>query len=107
MSFVHRVSIPSDHPSLPGHFPGNAIVPGVVLLERVQQALHLWHADYSLTGLVQVKFSAPLRPCQEVDIVLEELRAGRLRFECRQGTQLVASGVLTVGADAGAGMDES
>ena len=34
-----RFTIPDDHPSLPGHFPGHPVVPGVVLLDRVLQAI--------------------------------------------------------------------
>lgn len=30
-----EVTIPLDHASFPGHFPGNPILPGVLLLERV------------------------------------------------------------------------
>ena len=35
---VRRV-ISADHPSLPGHFPGMALVPGVVILDEVLAAL--------------------------------------------------------------------
>ena len=35
--------ISADHPSLPGHFPGHPIVPGVVLLDRVLEAIETGH----------------------------------------------------------------
>ena len=35
MQFV----VAPDHPSLPGHFPGRPLVPGVVLLDRVLEAI--------------------------------------------------------------------
>lgn len=56
--------VPADHPSLPGHFPGNPIVPGVLLLD------HVLHALRGLTGLDmshlrQVKFSSALLPQEQ------------------------------------------
>lgn len=35
MDFV----VPHDHPCLPGHFPGRPVVPGVVVLDHVLQAV--------------------------------------------------------------------
>src|SRR3546814_2617840 len=46
MSFV----IAADHPSLPGHFPGRPLVPGVVVLDRVLDAIEA-HAGVALGAL--------------------------------------------------------
>ncbi len=54
--------IGADHPCLPGHFPGNPIVPGVVLLDEILARL-----GRELT-LVAAKFTAPVRPGQMVMI---------------------------------------
>ncbi len=36
VAMIERVvTIPADHPSLPGHFPGRPIVPAVVILDEV------------------------------------------------------------------------
>ena len=39
------LSVPAQHPSLAGHFPGNPIVPGVVLLDEVIAAAEAWLGD--------------------------------------------------------------
>ncbi|RBC43168.1 hypothetical protein BRN41_12545, partial [Xanthomonas oryzae pv. oryzae] len=39
MDFV----VPHDHPCLPGHFPGRPVVPGVVVLDHVLQAVEALH----------------------------------------------------------------
>ena len=54
-------SVAAGHPSLAGHFPGNPVVPGVLLLDRVIGALHQ-STGLSVTGLKQVKFVSTLLP---------------------------------------------
>ena len=57
------IGIPADHPSLPGHFPGRPIVPGVVLLDCVIASAERWlQRPLSLRALPQAKFVAPLLP---------------------------------------------
>ena len=79
-----RCVIPADHPALAGHFPGNPIVPGVVILDRVIQALMDWKPGGRLTGMPTVKFLAPLYSQQAFTIRLVEAGPGRVRFECLQ-----------------------
>ena len=84
MSISDRESICIDaaHPALAGHFPGNPVVPGVVLLERVldfaQRRFGL-HAD--TMRLPQAKFLQPLLPGQTAEIVLERIGLERIGLE--------------------------
>ncbi len=65
-----KFRIDASHPSLPGHFPGNPIVPGVVLLDRVCAAIEAAHGGECALRLPQVKFLQPLLPGQEADVEL-------------------------------------
>ncbi|MGO1000615.1 hypothetical protein [Lysobacter sp. CA196] len=85
-------AIPSDHPCLPGHFPGRPLVPGVVLLEQVIAAVEAAHGPLSGLRLPQVKFLQPLLPEQSAQVELETLGAARWRFRVRRGDDLLASG---------------
>ena len=91
-----RFSVPHDHPCLDGHFPGRPLVPGVVLLERVLEAVEAAHGRRGALGMPQVKFVQPLLPDEEAEVVVEG-QAPRWRFQVLRGTTLLASGVLEEG----------
>jgi len=95
MTFRDTIRIAADHPSLPGHFPQQPVVPGVLLLDHVAAALQRWRG-LQIAQLVQVKFVQPLLPEQSADLLLET-RAERFVFEIRRDTQLIASGLLVAG----------
>ena len=48
--------IPADHRALPGHFPGNPVVPGVVLLDHALGVLARQVPDLRVNGMRHVKF---------------------------------------------------
>lgn len=89
--FHARFRIGRDHPALPGHFPGHAVVPGVVLLDRVAAALESWRGA-RIAGLPQVKFLAPLLPEQEAEIVLHD-DGKSIHFSIFHAGSLIASGI--------------
>jgi 3-hydroxyacyl-[acyl-carrier-protein] dehydratase len=81
-----------DHPCLPGHFPGHALVPGVVLLEHVAKALRAWR-NQRLVRIVEAKFVAPLYPGEPAELALDD-KAGRIRFEIFRDSQVLARGLI-------------
>lgn len=94
---VHErvLSIGDDHPSVAGHFPGNPVVPGVVLLDEVLDTLRRGStAQLSVTGLPMVKFASPMRPGEVVIIRVEEDATALATFSCRVDARLIASGVI-------------
>ena len=91
MSFSVEVAIPADHPSFAGHFPGNPIVAGVLVLDQVRLAVQAWQPGAELESLTQVKFAAPLLPNDSFTIQLQE-QQGKYRFHCERDAVLVAQG---------------
>lgn len=91
-TFRFPLRVPVTHPALPGHFPGQPLVPGVVMLDAVAQALRAWRGE-RLARIVEAKFIAPLEPDGSAEVRLDE--AGeRVRFEIRCDDQLLARGIV-------------
>lgn len=91
--------VASNHPCLPGHFPGNPIVPGVVLLTEVWRAAQReFDGQLGLIGVPVAKFHAPLLPDCEFSIELARSGAATIRFKVVRGSTLIASGSLACSA---------
>ncbi len=90
--------IHADHPSLPGHFPGAPLVPGVVILDEVVAAVDEWRRDSQLSGVRSVKFLAPLKPEQPFTISLSATskNASEVSFRCRAEECVLVEGRLAV-----------
>ena len=84
-------TIPADHPALPGHFPGQPIVPRVVVLGRVVEVIEAGHGPLPPLRLPQVKFLLPVLPGQAVQVCVEG-EAPRWRFRVLRDDSVVASG---------------
>ena len=76
-----EVRFSADHPTAAGHFPGNPIIPGAVLLDEVLQAMGAAPGDRSV--IRSAKFLQPVRPGDAVVIRWEPDSNGQARFECR------------------------
>ena len=86
--------VPARHPALAGHFPGNPIVPGVVILDAVIAAAEQWlGAGFGVQGVSFAKFVAPLRPDEtaRIDLVF---RGSRLEFSVSRGAIAIAKGAF-------------
>lgn len=85
-SAEHRFD--ADHPTAAGHFPGNPIIPGALLLDHALRAIG---AGAPLE--IQVaKFLRPVRPGDSVAIRWQHQDGGAVKFECRVGDEIALSG---------------
>lgn len=93
--FVQTLCIGASHPALPGHFPDQPLVPGVILLEQVALCLRAWRGQ-RLAQVFEAKFVAPLRPDETAMLRLSATAANgaRIRFEIERDGMLLARGVV-------------
>lgn len=86
--------IPADHPAFAGHFPGQPITPGVVLLDLALTALaRLTGRQLAGSQLSQAKFLSPVAPDTALQLHYEASAKG-VRFVLQDGERKVASGVI-------------
>lgn len=95
--------IPAGHPAFAGHFPGRPLLPGVLLLAEVMEALAA-HPDWqarlgALPVLSAAKFFAPVEPGHRIAIDVHDEPRG-LRFEIHRGDVLTATGQFGAGSGA-------
>lgn len=96
-------TIAADHPALPGHFPGHPVVPGVVLLDHVIDAIGTsLNRPMDAWKLSSAKFLSPATPGETFDLAWDEGTGGAIRFTLRAGARDVASGVIAGAMSGGA-----
>ncbi len=93
--------IAPDHPAFAGHFPGRPLLPGVVLLSLVLQALDAQPALRDRLGAApsidNAKFLKPVGPDTWLRVALRTQGAG-VAFEVRAGEAAVVRGQLSAGS---------
>jgi 3-hydroxymyristoyl/3-hydroxydecanoyl-(acyl carrier protein) dehydratase len=86
--------IPATHPGLEGHFPGNPIVPGVVILDHVVSGLTSQLQGAVLDYISQVKFLRPLLPDAVVTTTYQAKSETLYRFSCVCNSSVMVSGQI-------------
>jgi 3-hydroxyacyl-[acyl-carrier-protein] dehydratase len=89
------VTIGVDHPSLAGHFTGRPVVPGVVMLGEIMNAIREMREEHiEFVGMPSAKFLSPLNPGEPLTIRIDKQGNDAMEFTCTTGPRLIASGCL-------------
>lgn len=94
LALVGCFVVPADHPCLPGHFPGHALVPGVLLLEEALTLILGCISGTTLAGIIAAKFTAMVRPGSAVEVRCTPPALGRVAFTCIVDDRTVARGSI-------------
>ena len=99
MSHSAEIIFAADHPAAQGHFPGNPIIPGAVLLDEVLGAIGAWAgSEAAFFEVLSVKFLRPVRPGSRLTLRWDDGAAGQVKFQCLLAPdQPAASGTLRLG----------
>jgi 3-hydroxyacyl-[acyl-carrier-protein] dehydratase len=87
------------HPAADGHFPGNPIIPGAVLLAETLHAIEAGAESECFPVMVKsAKFFGPTRPGDTVVIEYSRSSGHAISFRCRVKDAPVLSGELQCNA---------
>ncbi len=90
------LQIAADHPTGAGHFPGNPIIPGALLLAEVLRCISCAEGMHPVSCNVKsAKFQHPSRQGDQVDIEYSFLASGSIDFNCAVAGIKVLSGVIS------------
>lgn len=97
MNHATHWTVPLDHPAFAGHFPGNPILPGVVLLDVALQIIATsCGIAPDICEVSSVKFLSPAAPGDELVIRHSVSASGAIRFDINAGTRKIASGSIVL-----------
>lgn len=92
---IERVLQP-DHPASQGHFPGDPIIPGAVLLSETLMAIEAGlGANLVPFQITSAKFLHPTRPGDRVVIEFSRNARGAVRFTCAVEGRPVLTGQMS------------
>ena len=78
-------SFAADNPIFAGHFPGNPIVPGAILLDEIVAAIAAGRS-ISAVEVPSAKFLDMVRPGERLVIRWNDAGDGEIRFTCFAGS---------------------
>lgn len=91
------LEVPTHHPCFAGHFPGNPIVPGALLLQWIADHIARCLDGARLIEIQSMKFTASLKPGDSCKVeLLPKGRGGKFNLHCYADTGTVCKAVLVL-----------
>ena len=93
------IGFPVDHPTAAGHFPGNPVIPGAVLLDTALSAIAA--AEGRRPGpclLRSAKFLHPVRPGDRMRVEWQTAATGGIAFTGSVAGRPVMTGSVAMGS---------
>lgn len=101
-------NVSNNEPFFVGHFPGNPVMPGVLIIEALAQtaailALAEMKSEseriFVLTGIEKARFRRPVVPGDQLDMEVSVIRSRgplwKMRAEARVGSEIAAEAELS------------
>ena len=93
------IELTSSGPLYEGHFPGLPILPGIGLLDLALRALASAGASSPLREIPSLRLRRLVAPGDVLELHVQDLAPdGRVRIEVRRAAEVVANGVVLLGA---------
>jgi 3-hydroxymyristoyl/3-hydroxydecanoyl-(acyl carrier protein) dehydratase len=93
--------VPGNHPALAGHFPGQPVVPAVVLLDMVLAEIRT-RGNFVLKSIPAARFLQPVLPEEPVELILRfigiDTAQTRVSFQGLRAAALAFEGSFIVSA---------
>jgi 3-hydroxymyristoyl/3-hydroxydecanoyl-(acyl carrier protein) dehydratase len=90
------LQIPAVHPCFDGHFPGNPLVPGALLLQWIQALVEEQFPGRQIAEVRSMKFLAPVLPGTHLGVEIDPKQNGDLRVRAFSGTDVICEGSFTL-----------
>lgn len=97
MILEHRLA--PDHSAAQGHFPGNPIIPGAVLLAETLSLIEReWRVSLRGARVRLAKFPHPARPGERLRVEFSGTAGSQVKFRCAVDGKAVLIGELECSA---------
>ena len=102
------IRVPEQHACFAGHFPGQPIVPGALLIQWILREIHQQHPRGQVRAVNSIKFSASLKPGDQCMLETRyDEHSQKLRLSCLSGSTLICKGGVVLVSNSASNEDDS